>query len=247
MRGPQVRLTAAELSAWVEPLYQRLHEKLTWAKVAHDSGFKTVTVSMQRTRNQVDAQMLINICHTRGLDTVQELARVPRWRHLAQRKSSPSQLEFIASLHPAHALQEIADRLVIRAPNYPDFGPWDTYPGRFSTWIDVAGPPNARETLRTALELTASSMSGRLNDREKFRVDEVIDGFTAVEMDPVYALVLAGAITPQEAGYDPNIRQDALLSVSDEDLLEVNQRQQRYMRRILKDQRIAGEHLRKLQ
>ena len=66
-------------------------------------------------------------------------------------------------------------------------------------------------------------------------------------MDPVYALVLAGAITPQEAGYGENLRKDALLAVSDDDLLALTMKQQRYVRRILKDQHIAGEYLGKLQ
>lgn len=242
-----MRLTSAELDAWARELYSRLGEKLSWTRVSRDAEFKSVTVSMQRTRNQVDAQMLINICHTRKLDPLRELSRIPRWSFLGEATSKPTQVEILASVHPAYALQELTDRLLVRIPKPPGFASWDDYPARFSTWIDVAGTNSTRETLRETLGLTASSMSKRLNGRERFRVDEVIDGFSAAQMDPVYALVLAGAITPQDAGYGENLRKDALLAVSDDDLLALTMKQQRYVRRILKDQHIAGEYLGKLQ
>lgn len=242
-----MRLTSAELDAWVHELYSQSGEKLTWTKVARDAGFKTVTVSMQRTRNQVDAQMLLNICRARDLHPLRGLARVPRWSFLGEVPSKPTEVEVLAATHPAHALQELTDRLIVKGPRPPDFEDWDAYPARFSTWIDVAGTSSTREMLRDTLGLTASSLSGRLNGRERFRVDEVIDGFSAAHMDPVYALVLAGAITPNDAGYPPSMREDAILAVSDDDLLSLSARQQRYIRRILKDQHIAGEYLGKLQ
>ena len=243
-----MRLTTEELSAWAEPLYSSLGEKLTWSKVASDADFRSVTISMQRTRNEVDAQLVINVARKRGLDPLAELARIPRWKHLTESRSSPSQLEIVASLNPGHLFQELSDRLLIKAPAHTDLGPWDSYHARFSSWIDVAGPENARDILRAALQLrTSSTLSGKLNSRAKFEVDEAIDGFSALGMDPVYALVLATRLTSGEAGYADTIREDALLSISDDDLLTLAQKQARYTSRILMDNRIAEDHLRKLQ
>lgn len=241
-----MRLTREEFSAWAEQLQRRPGEKLVWARIAKDAGFRRGTLDVQRTRNQVDAQIIVNLARTRRLDPIAELSRIPRWQHLTAARSTPSQLEIAASLHPAHALRELSDRLLIRSPDYSDFGPWTTYPSRFSTWIDVAGPDNAREIMRNTLGLTAPSLSAKLNSNGEFSVDEVIDGFAAANMDPIYGLVLAGALTPREAGYADSIRQDALLSISDENLLHLSQKQVRYMRRILQEHRIAEEHLRKL-
>jgi len=243
-----VRLTSDEFSAWAEPLYQSLGEKLTWTKVSIDADFHGVTISMQRTRNQVDPQIIINVARKRGLEPLEQLGRIPRWNYLSAVRSTPSQLEIIASLSPAHVYRELADRLLINAPRHSDFGPWDAYHGRLSTWVDVAGPDNARDVMRRELQLrTSSSLSRKLNSHSKFDADEAIDGFTAAGMDPVYALVLANVLTPQEAGYSDTIREDALLSISDEDLLHLCQRQVRYTSRLLADNRVAEEHLRKLQ
>ena len=243
-----MRLTTDELSAWAEPLYKSFGEKLTWATVARDADFRGVTISMQRTRNEVDAQLVINVARKRGLNPLDELARIPRWKHLTAARSAPSQMEIVASLNPGHVFQELSDRLLIRAPAHPDLGAWDSYHARFSSWIDVAGPENARDVLKSALQLrTSSTLSGKLNSRAKFEVDEAIDGFTALGMDPVYALVLATKLTPQEVGYADTIREDALLSISDDELLALVQKQARYTSRILMDNRIAEDHLRKLQ
>lgn len=243
-----MRLTKNELSAWAEPLYESFGEKLTWTKVAQDADFGTPGLSMQRSRNEVDAQILINVARRRGLSPLEQLAKVPRWEHLMANRSAPSQLEIVASLNPAHAFRELSDRLLINAPTNIDLGPWDSYHGRLSTWIDVAGPENARDIIRKAINLrTSSTLSGKLNNRSVFEVDEAIDGFTAAGMDPVYALVLADKLTPKEAGYSDTIREDALLSISDEELLYLSQRQVRYTSRLLMENRVADEHLRKLQ
>lgn len=243
-----MRLTTAELSAWAEPLYRNFGEKLTWTKVAKDADFRGVTISMQRTRNEVDAQILINVARTRGLEPLVQLGKIPRWNHLVTVPSIPSQLEIVAALNPGHVFRELSDRLLVKVSGNTDLGPWDSYHARLSSWIDVAGPETAREDIRAAINLrTSSTLSGKLNSRAKFEVDEVIDGFSAVSMDPVYALVLAGKLTPSEAGYHDTIREDALLSISDEDLLLLAQRQVRYTSRILTDNRLEEELLRKLQ
>ena len=242
-----MRLTTEELSAWAEPLYRSFGEKLTWSRVASDADFRGVTISMQRTRNEVDAQLVINVARKRGLDPLTELARIPRWAHLAASRSQPTQMEIVASLNPAFVFRELADRLLIAAPTHPNLGPWDSYHARFSTWVDIAGPENAREILRSALQLrTSSTLSAKLNSRAKLEVDEAIDGFTAAGMDPVYALVLACKLTAREAGYAATIREDALLSISDDDLLSLSQKQTRYTSRILMENRLSEEHLRKL-
>lgn len=242
-----MRLTVGEISAWAEQLYARFGEKVSWARVNRDAGLGVGTINVQRTRNQIDAQVVINIARKYGLNPREELAQIPRWEHLGSVRSSPSQLEIVTSLHPAYVFQEIADRLLGQAPDYPDFGSWDGYYGRFSTWVDVAGSEIARERLRAALNLgSASALSSKLNSRSKLGVDEVIDGFTAAKMDPVYGLALASLLTPQEAGYSDTIRQDALLSISNEELLYLCQRQVRYTSRILAEQQLADEHLRTL-
>lgn len=243
-----MRLTTSELSAWAEPVYESFGEKLTWTRVANDSDFRGVTISMQRTRNEVDAQIVVNVSRKRGLDPLEQLGKIPRWNHLVSARSLPTQLEVVASLNPAHVFRELSDRLVIQTSGNIDLGPWDNYHARMSSWIDVAGPDNARDTIRVAIKLrTSSTLSSKLNSRAKFEVDEVIDGFTAAGMDPVYALVLAGKLTPSEAGYPDTIREDALLTISDEDLILVSQKQVRYTSRILMDNRLSEDHLRKLQ
>lgn len=243
-----MRLTTSELSSWAEPLYASFGEKLTWTKVSNDADFRGVTISMQRTRNEVDAQIVVNVSRKRGLDPLEQLGKIPRWNNLVAVRYLPTQLEIVASLNPAHVYRELSDRLLIQAPVNINLGPWDSYHARMSSWIDVAGPENAREIMRDAIKLrTSSTLSGKLNSRAKFDVDEVIDGFTAVGMDPVYGLVLAGKLTPSEAGYADTIREDALLSISDEDLLLLSQKQVRYTSRILMDNRLSEDHLRKLQ
>lgn len=243
-----MRLTTSELSSWAEPVYASFGEKLTWTKVANDADFRGVTISMQRTRNEVDAQIVVNVARKRGLDPLTQLGKVPRWNHLSTVRSLPTQLEIVASLNPAHVFRELSDRLLDKPPVNSDLGTWGNYHARMSSWIDVAGPENARDIIRDAIKLrTSSTLSGKLNSRAKFDVDEVIDGFTAAGMDPVYALVLAGKLTPMEAGYADTIRKDALLSISDEDLLLLSQKQLRYTSRILMDNRLSEDHLRKLQ
>lgn len=239
-----MRLTTEEMTAWATQFYGRLGEKVNWSKVARDAEFVPVTFNVQRTRNQVDPQVIINIARKYGLNPLDELARIPRWEHLISTRSSPSQQEIVTSLHPAYVLQELADRLLGRASNYPDFESWEGYYGTFSTWVDVAGSEIARERLRAALHLgSKTALSNKLNSRSRFAVDEAIDGFTAAGMDPVYALVLASLITAEEAGYPETIRQDALLSISNEDLLYLCQRQVRYTSRILAEQQLSKDYL----
>lgn len=243
-----MRLTTSELSAWAEPVYKSFAEKLTWTRVANDSDFRGVTISMQRTRNEVDAQIVVNVARTRGLDPLEQLGKIPRWNHLARARSLPTPIEVVASLNPAHIFRELSDRLLVQTPVNINLGPWENYHARMSSWIDVAGPEDAREIIRVALKLrTSSTLSGKLNSRAKFDVDEVIDGFTAAEMDPVYALVLAGKLTPSEVGYPDKLREDALLAISDEDLIYLSQKQLRYTSRLLMENRLSQEHLRKLQ
>lgn len=242
-----MRLTTEEMTGWATQLYGRFGQKVNWSKVSRDADFVPVTFNVQRTRNQVDPQVIINIARKYGLNPLDELAQIPRWEHLRTTPSRPSQQEIATSLHPAYVLQELVDRLLERAPNYPDFGSWEGYYGSFSTWVDIAGSEIARERLRAALNLgSKTALSAKLNSRSRFAVDEAIDGFTAAGMDPVFALVLASLITAEEAGYSATVRQDALLSISNEDLLYLSQRQVRYTSRILAENQLSEDHLQTL-
>jgi hypothetical protein len=62
-----VRLTTGEMTAWATQLYARFGEKVNWSKMARDSNYVAVTFNVQRTRNQVDPQIIINIARHYGL------------------------------------------------------------------------------------------------------------------------------------------------------------------------------------
>jgi hypothetical protein len=171
------------------------------------------------------------------MNPVDELSWIPRWHYLASITSKPSEREILSCLHPRHILRELADRMGDYAPPRMELAPWDDYYARFSTWFDVTGGEAAKDRLAEAIQLTSSSaMSARLNSHTRFNVDDILDGFLPARMDPIYALVLAGYITDTEAGYSSALRQQALVSAPNDELLYMMQKQMRFTMRILADQ-----------
>lgn len=243
-----MRLSTEEFTAWSEGFYERASMgfagNANWIQIAKDAPFTDSRLSVQRSREVIDALAIINISRTYDVNPLPELARIPQWEPLTKFPLKPSNREVLSSLHLGHILRELADRMDKAVLRHSDLGAWDSYYGRFSTWFDVAGSEAAKLRLREAIKIgSASAMSSRLNSHIKFGVDEILDGFMLIGVNPVYALVLAGHITDEEAGYSATLRQDVLRSVIDEDFSYMCQKQMRYTTKILaqhRDQKSAS-------
>jgi hypothetical protein len=177
-----------------------------------------------------------------GMDPLTELARIPRWQSLTSTlPSTPTAREILSSLHPRHIFHELGDRLGDDRRRQIELEPWDNYYARFSAWFDVAGGDAAKDRLAEVLQIgSPSTMSARLNNRIRFEVDDILDGFIPAGMDPVLALVLAGWITDQEAGYAPTLRVQTLVGVHVDELLYMMQKQMRFTLRLLGTQKMTG-------
>lgn len=237
-----MRITSDELTTWADRFYSERGQKRAWNRLAEDAGFKYITLNVQRKQNKVDPAVIVGASRTHHADPLRELATIQRFADVHPPARTPSARDLLATLNPGLIHQEIANRALRldQPPTQP--GAWDVYPHRFAAWVDATGPTGARENIAHVLRLKDSAVSARLNDTASFRIDEIIEAMTAIGLDPVFALVLGGHITPAEAGYGDTIRVQALLTASDDELLDMNQLQARYIRRYLQDLRILDEH-----
>lgn len=238
-----MRLTSGELVKWVDSFYHDMKMEWTWNKFCQDANMKAITLSVQRRRNQVDASVIVLAARQYGANPVVELAKIPRWSEIFYAAHGLTKKEMLSGLHPGEICGELSQRLLDKNAERKSI---NLYSRALSVWLDMVGPPSARDMLGKEIGVNASSVSGRLNKTAKFPIDEIIDGFGLLGMSVPYGLLLAGEITHEEAGISAEDMRDALISADSEDLMEVLAVQERYIRRDLKEKEITDEHLRRL-
>lgn len=238
-----MRLTSAELTEWVDDFYLRQGMGWTWSKLSQDTEVKSITLSVQRKRNQIDAAIVIAAARRYNVNPIAELANIPRWAGMVNETGGYSKKELVTGMPPAVTYGEISRRLMGNGSSDIKLS---VYPRALSVWIDVVGPDSARELLAQEIGVNDSSVSGRLNKTVKFPVDEIIDGFQCLGMSVPYALALSGVVKFSEIGISEEILENALASVDSEELMEVVSVQEKYIRRDLREKMVADEHLRRL-
>lgn len=239
-----MRLKQEEFRQWAEGFYEQLGLRLSWSVVASDAGVKASTLTMQRSRNRVDADFIIQIARAHGLSPVAELRKIPRFEALLSGGSAPSTAEILVTMHPADVLDELISRMTrydFEVRDKRKLSSWDGWVYGIAAWLDFKGE-QTRGQMRETLAIKASALEDRLYGSVRFRVDELIEGLAAIGCSPILGLALMGYLNEEEAGLSERVKKKELGTVSDEFLLEVVNVQHKYVARGLKDLRILDEH-----
>ena len=176
-----MRLKQEEFRQWAEDFYEQLGVRLSWSVVAADAGVKVSTLTMQRSRNRVDADFIIQIARTYGCSPLAELGKVPRFEALL-RGSAPSSAEILVTMHPSDVLDELISRVTrydFETHEKRKVRPCDGWLYGIAAWLDFKGE-DSRTRMRETLGIKASALEDRLYGSVRFRVDELIEGLAAV-------------------------------------------------------------------
>lgn len=215
-----MRLTDAELTAWGQEFYESRGREYSRNALAEDAGVNPPTVMYMSRRDDIDPALLLWVARTYRADPVASLAMVDRYAFLGKAPCSPGMRDVLAATDPGFIVTEVGQRLR-GAPScgVDPWAPWSAWPVRLLSWFGYCAPENYRSVLRSMSDITDSSLSSRLRGRWDYPLGELVQGARQLGLDPVFALVVAGYITDDEAGLNPNLRGEVLAKVSDGDLL----------------------------
>lgn len=243
-----MRLTAEEFLGWVEPFYKDRGLKLSWSRVDRDCDIKRVTLSFQRSRGRIDLAAVLSIARSWGMNPLDELATIPRFSTITRYKGLPEDNEVLAAMDQGYVLQELAVRALDKKHSTIR-QPWDDPPYRFYGWFAYASQAEGgayAEPIVRALGLNKNSVSQRIQGRTAIGDDEIIVMAEAVGLNPVLGLVLNGSITPEEAGYSPQLREVVLRRAETSELVNLTRFSLGIIQKDIAEKAAAAEAIRTL-
>lgn len=235
-----MRLKADVFKAWADSK-QPGGGPVTWKTIAAQAGTPMVTVLRQKTKDALDPRLVLRISRTMRCDPLQELASFPGYEVLRGAPPRPTEGEILTQVCPRGIFHEISARLHEEDRSTdPPLSPWGGFAYAFVSWVSWAGPRNYNELIRRRLEISTTAVAKKLSQPQVL-VEQVIPVCSAVDLDPVLALVILGHITDEEAGLAPDLRESVLRRCAPEDLVSQLQHVERFLRRRLHIAEVVDE------
>lgn len=211
-------VSAGEFNEWLE------RESLTTSAsaLAAATGINRSTLKNQMRRGSVLETTVIEVCRAYGRSPVEALSAFAPYRNLAATAKPPLSEEIISQIHLVDLVSEYevrtskahAQRQTPRLPLVPF--PHD---GSVRAWLDAVDPGDIRKFMMRETGIVATNIALQLGDN-RLTPALAIAASTAAQVSSVSGFVVTGLLAPSEAQWPTRAREDALLGMSDLQLLE---------------------------
>ena len=186
------------------------------AKLAAGAGMSRMTLHQQLLRGQVPATTVIAVARALGQPPLQALARFDPYQELVPAR--PDHREILAFL-------DWPELLVAAGQIYRDIEITESqlgslhFPDSSRVWVDAIDSGSLRKAVEDELGMASSNMATAL--RATIKVPLAVSFARNAGTPLSSAFVVAEALTPAEAGWDPEERKQALLALDTNALLQL--------------------------
>ncbi|MCZ2401874.1 hypothetical protein IV498_01420 [Paenarthrobacter sp. Z7-10] len=196
----------------------------TMTAVSSMAGIKRSTLAQQLVRGKVAVSTVISISRALKLDVLQSLAGFDRYRELSAGSRPPTDAELISQISDIDLLQQIllrnaAAQFQTSAPAQP-LGPLP-HATSVRNWIAAIDTVDLRPRILTDLRMAAQNFSAQLS-ANRLRPDIALAAARLSGVGLANGLVVTGLLTPEEAGWPPGARADALCRLPDAELVTLS-------------------------
>ncbi|HEV7167058.1 MAG TPA: hypothetical protein VGN49_03720 [Micrococcaceae bacterium] len=194
------------------------------ATVAALAGIKRSTLAQQLVRGKVAISTVVALSRAQNLDVVTALSGFERFTDLAQGVKPPTQPELVSQLSDMDLLRQIlarnAEGAPTRAPAKAPAQEIDPLPHKTSVrcWIEAVDSGNLRQRLAGNLRMAPQNLSAQLS-ANRLPPAAAVEAARIAGVGLTNGLVATGLLTPQEARWPPNAREDALRGLPDTELV----------------------------
>lgn len=213
------------------------------------TGLNRATLGNQLRRGNVAESTVIAVARASGIDVLQALAAFSLYSDVSSRPKEPSAAEVLSQVHHADLMAELQFRTSKK--HYPrelrSHIPLIDFPhdGSNRAWIDAIDPGDVRHRMaaETGMALTyiiTSLTENRLNPYLAVAASRATGGSFAS------GLVVVGLITPAEGGWQVRAREDQLLEISDDALVELISARINLLQRRVKQRKEARDYAEKM-
>lgn len=225
-------LSAREFDAWLD----EAGLPASSADIARHTGRRYSTITTQRFRGRITEDVVVKLSRSFHLDPLTALAHFEPYQGLDVDRRPPSTAELISQLTHNDLLVELlsrnkADLARLLGANYL-ISPIP-HPDGIRKWIDAIDPGNIRSEMSARSGIATTNLSTLMSEN-KLSPDLVILAASIADVSPLGGLVVSGLLTPEEAGWPAQGRENALRDLEDLALLDLMDQRLKSLRRRLK-------------
>jgi hypothetical protein len=213
------------------------------------TGLNRGTLSNQLKRGNVAEATVVAVARATGRNVLEALAAFSPYIDLLSRSISPSPAEVLSQVHHADLMAELQFRTSKK--HYPrelrrDIPLIDVpHDGSHRAWIDAIDPGDVRHRMAEATGMALTYIFTQLSEN-KLTAPLAVSASRATGGSLATGLVVIGLITPAEGGWPFRAREDALLEISDDGLVEAISARINLLQRRVKQRKEAREYAEKM-
>lgn len=238
-------VSAAEFREWLEG--RSLSPSPTALSAL--TGINRGTLNNQLRRGNVAESTVIAIARATGMNVIDALSVFSPYQVIKTRPIEPSSAEILSQVHHADLMAELQFRTSKK--HYPrelrkgiDLIPFP-HDGSVRTWIDSIDPGDIRQQMSQETGMALTYIATQLTEN-KLNPSLAIAASRAGGGSFATGLVVTELITPAEGGWQIRAREDELLEVSDDVLVEAISARIHLLQRRVKQRKEAREYAEKM-
>lgn len=200
-------------------------------------------------RGNVPESVVVAAARAARIDPIKGLAAFTGYDDLDTRPRRPTLTEVLSQVHHADLMAELQFRTSTK--RYPrelrkDIPPIDfPYDGSHRAWVDAIDTGDIRRQMAESTNTSVTYVFSQLSDNKLGPAQAVAAGRVAGG-SMVSGLVVIGLVTTSEGDWPRRAREDALLEIADDDLIELIEQRLNLLQRRVKQRKEALDYAEKL-
>lgn len=208
----------------------------THAAVCRAAGIKRSTLAQQLVRGRVSVATVAAVSRSLDLPVVASLTVFPTFTDLAAGMKPPSPAELLSQISDVDLLQEILNRNAaadnLAEPVRVHLSP---VPHRASVraWLDAVDSADLRQKVSRQAAIAPQNLSAQIS-ANRLTAELAVESARIAGVGLTNGLVSTGFLSPAEAGWAPDAREDALANTANSVLVSLAAQRLETLGRILR-------------
>lgn len=225
-------VSAREFDAWLD----RAGLPSSSTEIARRLDMRRSTIKTQRVRNRVSEDLIVGLARSLDLSPLQALAEFEPFHELQGEHPPPNTSELLSQVTHTDLFAELlsrnrADLAQLIGAHY-EMSPVP-HPESVRAWIDAIDPGNIRAEISHQSGIATTNFSTLLSEN-RLPPELAVLASNIAGVSPVGGLVVTGLLTPQEAGWPQQGRENALRDLDDLQLIDLTDQRLKSLRRRIK-------------
>lgn len=225
-------VSAREFDAWLN----RVDLPTSSTEIGRLLNMRRSTIKAQRMRNRVNEEVIVGLARYFQLPPLHSLASFEPYQALQHNQPSPTSVELLSQVTHTDLFAEMlsrnrADMAVLIGAHY-ELSPIPHTDG-VRNWIDAIDPGNLRADLSHQSGIATTNLSTLLSEN-RLPPELALLASSIAGVSLIGGLVVTGLLTPQEGGWPPLGRENALNALEDLQLIDLTDQRLKSLRRRIK-------------